>query len=167
MKRIVFLLFITALIPAGAQTTSGYDVVPSRTRPDSAFSLWLLSENFNCASMFSFLNVLVTPGTTGRPTLTVSYLAEQNPLIRCITNPGLVYGPQFPIPALRAGIYDVIANPKQACQVNPPFCLIPEVYVNAGSLRVGAGNGIFYIKPKTVRANTAFDLQLLDEVYGN
>ncbi len=156
---LVLSLFVGASF---GQTVFKYSLVPPRAKPDSGFALWLLSESFTCASVFSFLSI---DNSTPKQ-ITLSFLAKEDSSIRCTQSPGAVYGPKFQISALKTGIYNVIANRKYPCQVIPPFCNIPERMEPAGLLKVEDGTG-WFIKPREVKAGMKFDLQLLHEKYGN
>ena len=168
MRNSAVSLLVGMVASIAAQTPFTYSLVPPRAAPDSAFTLWLLSQGFICATRFTHHNVTVNPPDAGRGTLTLSFLPEEDPAVKCAESPGAVYGPDFrPIPPLKAGDYEVIAIRKRRCQVEPPYCRIPDFPEPAGILRVAKGGSGWFVKPRQVRPDRPFTLQLLNQKYGN
>ena len=149
-----------------------YNLAPSQAKPDSGFSLWLLSEGFTCATSFTHQEITVSPSMLPveppMGTITLSFVPRIDPAIRCAQNPGAIYGPKFRMPALKRGVYTVNAVRKLPCQVEPPICGGPPDRLEpAGTLRVETGGNGWFIKPRQVRANAKFNLEILNEKYGD
>lgn len=125
-----------------------YTVSPSNAPAGAPFALQLLSYAFTCATAYDNLSVVVD-----KDTLVLSFLDHERTGILCpaIYQP---YGPTFQIPALAAGTYRIKVNR-----------LSVNAIAEGGSVRIDAkaSHASWYLKERTVAANSPFQMQLLHD----
>jgi len=123
---------------------------------------------FSCASMYPLKEVVVEGSK-----ITLRYIHELDPLIDCIQIDDMLieFGPNFEVPSLQPGVYEIVRNETYTCLQNIPACLIPEQIELLGNLTISAeGNtdaSFWYLDPVNPEPGTAFDLQLLNPNKGS
>jgi hypothetical protein len=134
-----------------------YLISPKQAEPGRDFDLSLLSYQWTCGTTFSN-----TSATVDGNTITVSFLPKTDPAAICpaIYKP---YGFSVPVKGLRAGTYKVLAQRQPGCMGCMP---IAPQFVDTLSVQPAAKDG-WFIKPKEVAAGTPFELDLLNNAYGN
>ncbi len=142
---------------------NAYSITPTNSLPNKSFTLSLLSNQFNCGTSFSHQQV-----TVNGDQINLSFLPSEQTVIACplIFN---AYGPNFTIPALKAGKYKVSVSKLVPCLVQVPSCkiAIPQEFVDTLSIENPMPRVGWYISPKQAKANQNFTLQLLNNDYGN
>ncbi|MFC1585833.1 hypothetical protein ACFL5V_09830 [Fibrobacterota bacterium] len=132
-----------------------YIISPLSVAAEQGFALSLLSYNFTCGHTYSHLSVEVS-----RNDIYLSFLPTADPAAIC---PAIYmpYGPDFEVPGLEPGTYNVYAIELVPCLVSEPACEIAVIPRLAGMLTVeGAGSG-FSISPTTAAAGQPLTLSLL------
>ena len=113
---------------------AGLDILPWKAEPGKGFDLMITGTEATCATEYSYQSVDLRSDT-----LVLSFLAKSDPAVKCQPLPA-PKGPEFAIPALKAGSYLVFSRSLAPCMVGPTVCAMEAVPVFAGSLEVAEGN---------------------------
>jgi hypothetical protein len=151
---------------AGVLTVSGegkiaYVISPAEVEAEKAFALKLLSPDFGCN-----IDYLLTASRVQDGKITLTFLDKPNPLVRCAPLEKM-YGPEYQLPGLKAGTYEVWAErlpacAEQGCKMLP----IPEPVGKLSVKSVAARKG-WFLKPREVKAGAPFALNVVNNEYGN
>ncbi len=156
-------LIVTWVLPSEAEVDSSYSINPTKTAADKAFTLDLLTYQFNCGTTYDMLSASVNGNA-----ISLTFLDHDAPAGTVCPLIYRQYGPTFSLPGLHSGIYTVKAFRLPACAAQHcPFAAIPGV--DAGTLMVGtaADRAGWFLKDKEVAPGKSFSLQLLNNKYGN
>jgi hypothetical protein len=109
----------TLEVRSGTARTDWY--LKERSVPDNRpFTMQLLRDDIgNCQTSFSHDTAVVISGS-----IYASFVMESHPERVCVMDIR-PYGPSFPMPALKPGLYPVLPEELAACQVADPPCLLP------------------------------------------
>jgi len=124
--------------------------------------------SFSCASEYPLKEVIIKENI-----ITLRYIHEVNPLVACILifDPQMLFGPNFEVPALDSGTYEVYRNETYTCLQSIPACMIPEIFELMGTLTITAENNFdesfWYFNPVNPEPDTDFALQLLNPDKGS
>jgi len=156
--------FVGTLKVRGEDNAPVFSISPTQVAAQAAFKLQLLSYNYTCATVYTHQAYRLSGDT-----LTLQFAATEPPDVACpaIYKP---YGPVFSIRGLPAGKYQVFAEAGLECMYTDPRCLVGVLPQYAGTLSVGdtAGGKVdWFIRPRSVAQDTAFEMQLLSDAYGN
>jgi hypothetical protein len=152
---------------AGILAVSGegritYVISPSEVEAEKAFALKLLSPDFGCN-----IDYLRTASRVQDGKITLTFLDKPNPLVRCAPLEKM-YGPEYKLPGLKAGTYEVWAERLPACVEQG--CKILPVPEQVGKLSVKpvviARKG-WFLKQREVKAGAPFTLNVVNNEYGN
>ena len=158
-----FALIVALLLPSEAATDTTYSLNPTQTAADQAFTLDLLSYQFNCGTTYDMLSASVNGNA-----ISLTFLDHDAPPGTACPLIYKPYGPTFSFPGLHPGIYTVKAFRLPACAAQHcPFAAIPGV--DAGPLEVGTPQEKvgWFLKNKEVASDKSFAMQLLNNKYGN
>jgi hypothetical protein len=152
---------------AGILTVSGegkiaYVINPTEVGADKDFVLKLLSPDFGCN-----IDYLRTASRVQDGKITLTFLDKPNPLVKCAPQEKM-YGPEYKLPGLKAGTYEVWAERLPACVEQG--CKILAVSEPVGKLTVKAGDLLrkgWFLKQREVKAGAAFTLNVVNNDYGN
>ena len=164
-RNSVIFFFAAALCLAAVPRVQGQNqpffLSPSGAEAAKPFKLSVLSYRYGCDAVFSHHEIVV-----GKSRIDLAFVTERTKGIMCPAV-AAAFGPDFNMQALAAGRYEVWANDRAPCLVAPQPCEIAERPESAGVLTVGADGKGWFLRPNQVKAGTAFQMQLLDEQYGN
>ncbi len=156
-------LIVAWVLPSQASVDSTYSINPTKTASDKAFTLDLLTYQFNCGTTYDMLSASVNGNA-----ISLTFLDHDAPVGTVCPLIYRPYGPAFSLPGLHSGIYTVKAFRLPACAAQHcPFAAIPGV--DAGTLVVGtvAERAGWFLKNKEVAPGNNFSLQILNNKYGN
>lgn len=180
---------VAALGLAGAvfsQTASGLSVTPNPAPAGKAFTLTLWGVKQDCHTAFTRETVTVsgnridlsyTPQTAAVPMGGVPENAASPGIVcpvyvdaagQAVSDPVSILpnAPTFPMPALKAGEYEVWAEETPECLYTQPACAIRIAPQAAGTLKVAADSQAAYsISPATAAEGGEFELQLLSYAF--
>lgn len=155
------LLMAALAIPAGADS----GIIPWKAEPGKAFDLMITNSVYTCATGFTHLSVALRSDS-----LVLSFLAKDDPGVRCAA-PSQPMGPEFPIPALKAGSYRVFARSLFPCMVEgPAICLMESMPYFVDTLKVAAGNAFapgWFLRPGRIEAGKSVTVALLSRDHGS
>jgi hypothetical protein len=139
-----------------------YLINPASVEAETDFTLELLSPQFTCN-----LEYLRTSSRVQDNKITLTFLDKANPLVRCIPEKQ-AYGPAYKLQGLKAGTYEVWAERlpacvEQDCKVLPVPVLVARLAVTP---KQDARKG-WFLKSRVANAATPFDLQVVNNAYGN
>lgn len=144
---------------------AGSGIIPWMAEPGKAFDLMVTHSSYTCATGFSHASVSLRSDS-----LVLSFLAKDDPSVRCAA-PSQPMGPQFPIPALKAGSYLVFSRSLLPCMVEgPTVCLVEAVPMFVDTLKVAAGNVFppgWFLRPGRIEAGKATTVALLSRDHGS
>lgn len=129
---------------------------PTAAPAEQSFSLSAQSYRYNCGTVFGNQSVSVAGDR-----IDLSFTAEERLDVACpaIYRP---YGPDFRMPALKPGKYQVFMNLLLPCHVTQPACRAAIPVEEAGILYIGVEEPIRYsITPTSTAAEKDFALQLI------
>lgn len=154
-------LMAALAIPSGADS----GIIPWKAEPGKAFDLMVTNSAYTCATGFTHESVSLRGDS-----LVLSFLAKDDPAVRCAA-PSQPMGPEFPIPALKAGSYRVFARSLFPCMVEgPAICLMESVPSFVDTLKVAAGNAFapgWFLQPGRIEAGKAVTVALLTQDHGS
>jgi hypothetical protein len=163
----LFALACSSLLPSQTlgqiEPVQAYTVSPNTVIGDRAFTISLLTYNFNCATTYDMLSSSVNGNTISLTFL--DHDAPKGAICPAIYAP---YGPTYTLPALKAGTYKVITYQLPACA--PQGCKMASIAGEAGNLVVTSealGKDNWYLKKNEILANNKFTMQILNQKYGN
>ena len=156
-----------AMESAGVLTVSGegkitYVISPAEVEAEKEFTLKLLSPDFGCNIDYFLTSSRVQDGK-----ITLTFLDKANPLVRCAPLEKM-YGPEYKLPGLKAGTYEVWAERlpacvEQGCKILPVSEPVAKLTVkSAVAIRKG-----WFLKQREVKAGAAFALNVVNNEYGN
>jgi hypothetical protein len=133
-----------------------WTLVPGTVPAEQIFALSVVSYRYSCAHEYDNQKVVVQDNV-----INLSFTSKINPVVLCpaIDKP---YGPEFKVPALKAGRYKVMMNLLQPCHVQEPMCRMAIPVEEAGTLVVGESDKVSYVvNPSSVPEARDFELKLL------
>lgn len=137
---------------------------PSTVRENVPSEISLLNYSFNCNSTYTNKAVTVVDDK-----INLSYLAKSPDTTLpyqkvCINLNAPLYGPNFQLPALKAGKYEVYSDQLPSCYP----CKMANIRELAGILEVYAtGETQWSLSPRKVEAKKDFNLQILNSNYNS
>lgn len=164
---------LAATSQAASEPAARYGFAPTETAAGAAFRMTLSPFGFDCNTEFKTISA-----TVNDTSITLAFVHSQRAVtLDCkavlMVPPTLVY----PVPALKAGKYQVYAMAYPECAYNTdpngPVCKIAVIPELIGTLAVGITpippklDSAWHIRPVKTLSQKPFDLAVVSNRYGN
>lgn len=162
MCRAAIVVEEAGILTVGGEGKITYVIDPAQVEADQEFTLKLLSPDFGCN-----IDYFRTASRVQDGKITLTFLDKANPLVRCAPLQKM-YGPEYKLPGLKAGIYEVWAERlpacvEQGCKVLP----VPEPVAKLEVKPIIVTRKGWFLKQKEVKSGAPFTLNVVNNDYGN